>query len=178
VLLVGLAPQSEHRVGAALHGPVDHAGEMDAQKRELRPWHGIDEVPDQGAGLRQYLVVLTPKRHDAQLRSGSAQRCEAIRLQPAAVDDEASAEVAGRRRDTDALSPPLPDRLEAADLRPEHDAVPRVLVDALPETPAHRAIVHDARLRDMNGSHAARVGFERSQLRRIDELAGDAVLDA
>src|SRR5690606_37532429 len=119
VLLVGLAPQSEHRVGAALHGPVDHAGEMDAQKRELRPWHGIDEVPDQGAGLRQYLVVLTPKRHDAQLRSGSAQRCEAIRLQPAAVDDEASAEVAGRRRDTDALSPPLPDRLEAADLRPE-----------------------------------------------------------
>src|SRR5262249_58380665 len=55
---VALAGEGEHGVRATLDSPADRPREVDAQEREARVGHGIDEVADEAAGLGREVVVL------------------------------------------------------------------------------------------------------------------------
>jgi len=77
-VVVALAGEGEHRVGAALDASVHHAGQMHAEERQARVRHGIDQVPAEVSGLGSQHVVLPAERHDAHPRPRAGEPGEAV----------------------------------------------------------------------------------------------------
>jgi tRNA-modifying protein YgfZ len=84
--LITFALEGEDGVGAGLDAAMDHAREMDAEERETRIGHGINQVADQRAAVGDQLVVFAAERDDLQPGLDAAQASDTIRLQAATVD--------------------------------------------------------------------------------------------
>ncbi len=85
---VALAGERQHGVRAQPDLAVGTNGRVDAEERELRVRHGIDEAPHQMAALGLQHEVVAAERHDARLRGRTGQRREAIGVD-ASADDHA-----------------------------------------------------------------------------------------
>ena len=64
---------------------------MDAEERECRVGHGVDEVADEPAGGVREVVVLPAEGHDPHVASGAGALCDAVGLEARAVDGVAGA---------------------------------------------------------------------------------------
>ena len=160
-LAVSLAGQREDGVRPALDAAADHAGEVHAEEGERGVGDRIDEPPHEPLRLGRELEVLAAERKDAQVEVSHGHARDPVGLQPRARDDPAG-------RDRSAGGPH--DRAVAAlldrpDLRSEADLASRP-GDAFRESPAHRAIVDDARLRDVQSGEARAVLLVVADARR------------
>ncbi len=90
--LVTLAPPRQHGVGAGLDGAVDHAGEVDAEKRHLRIGDRVNEMFYEVAALRFEFIVFAAERDDVQVRVQPGRTGDPVRMQAGAVDQAAGAE--------------------------------------------------------------------------------------
>ena len=68
VSAVALAPEREHRVRAALDAAADHPREVDAEERQARVGHRVDEVLAEVFGVRLQFVILAAERDDLHAR--------------------------------------------------------------------------------------------------------------
>ena len=67
---------------------MNQAGEVDAQERELRVRHRVDQVADQVLALGPDPVVLAAKRHDSHFTLFAREQAHPVAVQPRAVDHE------------------------------------------------------------------------------------------
>jgi len=70
-LAITLARKGEYRVRAGLGAAVDQPREMHTQKRELRIWHGINQVAHQPFAALNQFIVLATERNDSRGRNAA-----------------------------------------------------------------------------------------------------------
>ena len=96
---IALARQRQDRVGPEPHAAVDLAGQMDAEERQRRVRHRVDQALDERGPLRPQLPVLAAERNDPGLGSLAGRAREAVGLQ-AGADDHPIGLQRARRRDS------------------------------------------------------------------------------
>ena len=101
-----------------MHGAVDAAGEMHAEKRERRIGHRVDEPADQVGGPRREFVVLAPERQDPHRWRCARRSRDPVAEQAGAVDEHPGADRAPRRR-LDGYCPAIV--MDRRDATPEPD---------------------------------------------------------
>ena len=119
---VALALQGEHRVRPGQDASTHLLRQVDAQERQRRIRHGVDETVHRRSATDGELTVLAAERHDDDAGVGARQAGDAITVQTGAVDGEACH---GR------AAPGVEDDLGAA-AGDGHDARPGAHLPAVP----------------------------------------------
>src|SRR2546422_9063395 len=90
---------------------VDSPSEVNAEERELRVWHWVDERSHKVGPGRRELVVLAPKGHDLQSSGGPGttdRSCDRIGVQATTRDDIPGGDGVSRRLEHHALGAVAP----------------------------------------------------------------------
>ena len=169
-LAVALAREGQHRVGAALHRAVDHAGEVDAQEGKLRIGHRVDQRAAQVVHLRLERIILAAEWDDGRRRFAAIQRRDAVGVEPGAVDHDPRLQLDGgaahphrARAFVQSLDADAGQDLAAAGLQ------------ALGQARADLLEIDDARVVHHDSRDAGRVRFDLAQPFGAHQLAGHTV---
>src|SRR4030095_1009640 len=98
---IDFSPNCQHGVWPGFDGAADGAREVNAEERETRIGHRINEVLDQAPTLRNQLVVFAAERNNSYTGISAAQVGDAITLQSTAVDQVSGAEFASGRAENE-----------------------------------------------------------------------------
>src|SRR5262245_20282967 len=94
---IAFSPKRQHGVWPGFDGAADGAREVNAEEREPRIGHRINEVLYEVSTLRNQLVVFAAERNNSYTGIGAAQLGDTVTLQSATVDQVSGAEFASGR---------------------------------------------------------------------------------
>jgi len=84
---VSLPFVSQYRVGAHRYRPVDHAGQVHAQKRQFGIGNGVDQMVDNAIVPGRKAVVFAPERNDLEIDADAGHFCQSVGHQAGTGDD-------------------------------------------------------------------------------------------
>jgi len=163
---VALATECEHCIRPQPHGTVDSQRRVNAEEREGRVGHGVDEAVREVPRLWPQGVVAPAKRDDARLGSSAPEPCQPICVHTCAEDDVSRTHLSRRTREDDAPLVQLHDRV---DLVSEEDLATGG-ANVLCERTRHEAVVDDAGRRHSKCAHADDMRLDLPESLLADQL--------
>src|SRR5262249_27793685 len=103
-LLIAFTREGEHRIGATLHPPADHAGKMHTEEGKVRVGYRIDEIAAEMLCLWLDSVVFAAEGDNLDFGLLPTQRSDAIRVQPGAIHHVIDRKVTRQAVDNDVVA--------------------------------------------------------------------------
>ena len=144
---------------------------MDAEERELRVRHRVDQAPHQVPPLRPEQIVLAPEGDDADVRRRPGEPGHHVGVEARAVDEPARADLEARGRQREALGAVARGQDAGAGLDGGAG-----LDQLAREVGGHRAVVDDGGRGGVDGADGGGVRLQLAQAVPVDQgEAGDGV---
>lgn len=102
-LAIALSAPGQDCVRASLDSPIDHARQVNPEKREARIRNRIDKAADKISILRLKAIVLATKRQNARCRANPGEPGYAVAMEASAIDQSTSENLSALSTDRQAV---------------------------------------------------------------------------